>query len=315
MDKKKLTLLLKKEAVRLGFNACGIAPVMRFDEEVDHLEAWLQNGMNAEMHYMANHFDKRVEPSLLVPGAKSMIMVLLNYFPGKKQEDDSAPVISKYAYGKDYHHVMKRKLKQLLNFLKEKESAAEGRFFVDSAPIMEKTWAVKAGLGWIGKNTLLLNGKIGSFVFIGEIITNLEFEYDEPQARDFCGSCTLCVDACPTNALMPPRVLDSNRCISYWTIEFKGDHLPDYLQEKFKNRVFGCDICQDVCPWNNKISSHEVDEFMDQTGLLQMKREEWYRLTENQFNEVFKNSPVKRAKYKGLVRNLDFLKKYNLDSF
>jgi epoxyqueuosine reductase len=299
---------IKKKAKELGFLACGIASVRKLHEEEAHLSDWLSNGYQASMEWMNNHFEKRLNPALLVENSKSVITVLLNYFPENIQSDSSAPIISKYAYGKDYHFVMKDKLKLLYEFINNEISPIEGRMFVDSAPVMERAWAVQAGLGWIGKNSLLINNNHGSFFFIGELIIDLELEYDKAFPADFCGSCTRCIDACPTQAIIAPRVVDSNKCISYWTIEHKGD-IDENLKGTFENRVFGCDICQDVCPWNQKkAKAHTEDEFIPKPELLALEREGWEKLDEKTFQTVFQKSAVKRAKFKGLKRNIKFLR-------
>ena len=259
------------------------------------------------MGYMQNHFEKRVAPGKLVPGARTVISVLLNYYPSETQRHKEAPVLSKYAYGRDYHFTVKEKLKQLFDFIKEEiYPDLEGRYFTDSAPVLDRAWAVRAGLGWIGKNSNLISKKWGSFVFIGELIVNLEVDGETQEVKNACGNCTRCIDACPTGAIAAPYEIDANRCISYLTIEHKGE-MPVEFKGKFENRVFGCDICQDVCPWNkNPIPTNEPD-FQPKAELIEMSREEWIGLDEDKFRELFAGSPVKRAKYVGLKRNIDFL--------
>jgi epoxyqueuosine reductase len=298
--------LIKAEALRLGFEACGISKAKKLDREAQFLEKWLSNGLHAAMHYMQNHFEKRVDPTKLVHGAKSVISVAMNYFPENEQKEKAAPVLSKYAYGTDYHFVLKDRLKTLFKFIDDRIEKITGRVFVDSAPVLDRAWAARSGIGWIGKNTNLILPESGSFVFLGELIIDLELEYDSPMA-DRCGSCTKCISACPTNALIMPYKLDSSRCISFLTIENK-DEIPDKFKGRFENRVFGCDICQDVCPWNNRAKATNVHEFKPQKKLLELSREEWHNLDEENYRKLFKKSAVKRAKYSGLKRNIDFLK-------
>jgi epoxyqueuosine reductase len=257
------------------------------------------------MHYMDNNFEKRANPALLVPGSKSVISVLLNYFPSKTQNDPTAPVIATYAYGEDYHKVLKKKLKFLFNFINTNLISIQGRTFVDSAPVLDRAWAARSGLGWIGKNSNLISTKHGSFVFIGSLIIDMELSYDTA-IHDHCGGCTKCIQACPTHAIQEPAVIDSNKCISYLTIENKNN-IPEFFKNKFKNRVFGCDICQDVCPWNRKAKPNQVKEFDAIPDLLEMTKEEWNDLDEDKYNLLFKKSAVKRAKYSELKRNIDFI--------
>ena len=297
---------IKQKALSLGFSACGIAPVRKLDEEEQRLKDYLVNNYHGEMGYMSNHFDKRLDPALLVPGAKSIVVVLLNYFPAQMQQGANIPVISKYAYGKDYHLVLKDKLYQLLQFIQSEEKLVNGRVFTDSAPVLERAWAVQAGLGWIGKNGLLLNRELGSFFFIGELVLDTELDYDIPFTREYCGSCSQCLNACPTRALVKPYVLDSRRCISYLTIELKND-TPDEFKPRLMKRAFGCDICQDVCPWNRKVKSHQTEEFNPKYGLLEMTREDWLKLTPEMFNELFHDSPIQRAGFLKLERNISNL--------
>ena len=306
MDEKALTHLLKAKARELGFMECGVSQAGFLEEEAPRLEQWLKEGKHGTMQWMENHFDKRLDPRKLVDGAQSVISVLFNYYPEKEQEIE-APKISKYAYGEDYHFVMKRKLKSLLQFLQEQVGDINGRAFVDSAPVMDRVWAEKSGLGWRGKHTLNLTKNHGSFYFIGELIVDVPLAYDAP-ATDHCGTCTRCIDACPTDAITEPHVLDSNRCISYLTIEYKNE-LPREFQDKMEGWAFGCDICQDVCPWNRFATPHQEPAFGPHPKLLNMEREEWEEITEEVFREIFRKSAVKRTKYAGLKRNIGFLKK------
>jgi len=306
MNSSNHTSLIKAEAKRLGFDYVGISKADFLEEEAPRLENWLNNNMHGQMSYMQNYFDKRLDPRLLVPGAKSVISLLLNYFPSENQVDDTAPKISKYAYGKDYHIVIKEKLNQLLEFIKENIGEVDGRAFVDSAPVMDKAWAKKSGLGWIGKNSNLINKSSGSFYFIAELILDMDLEYDGA-VKDYCGTCTKCIDACPTDAIIAPYVVDGSKCISYFTIELK-ENIPDDVKGKMENRMFGCDICQDVCPWNRFSKPHQEPFFKANEELLGMKKEDWIELTEETFRRVFKDSAVKRTKFTGLKRNIEFLK-------
>ncbi|MBN1144963.1 MAG: tRNA epoxyqueuosine(34) reductase QueG [Bacteroidales bacterium] len=297
--------MIKMEAGRLGFDACGISPAACLEDGRDYLKSWLTRGFHGCMSYMENNADKRVDPTLLVPGAKSVISVLINYFPATHQHDPEAPVISKYAYGEDYHRVVRKKMKLLFRFIQESVTPVTGRYFVDSAPVLEKAWAARAGLGWIGKNTCLISKKLGSFVFIGELVVDIPLRYDKP-VPDYCGTCTRCIDACPTGALVAPYQLDARRCISYLTIENKGEPGQEF-QGSMMNRVFGCDICQDVCPWNRKAVSHNVKEFNPKLRLMAMTHNDWYRLDEQQYEEIFARSAVKRTGFDGLRRNLSII--------
>lgn len=306
-EKGDFSYRIKQNAKLLGFNDCGISPVQHLEKEASRLKQWITSGLNGQMVYMAGHFEKRVNPEKLVPGAKSVISVILNYYPSDTQKDKEAPKISKYAYGYDYHKIIKNKLNKLLQFIRKTYPKVNGRFFVDSAPVMDKVWAARSGLGWIGKNTNLISRKNGSFVFIGELIIDLELEYDIPE-KDYCGTCTLCIDACPTGAIVKPYLLDARKCISYFTIEYK-EELPSEMKDKFENWVFGCDICQDVCPWNLKCLPHDEPDFNPHPRLLEMSKDEWFNLSEREYNKIFKNSAVRRAKYSGLKRNLDFIRK------
>lgn len=299
--------LIKEEAGRLGFIACGIAKAGFLEEEAPRLEAWLKQDMHGTMGYMENHFDKRLDPRLLVADAKSVISLSLNYFPEERQNTD-APKISKYAYGMDYHTVIKEKLFQLLNFISEVIGEVNGRAFVDSAPVLDRAWAKRAGIGWIGKNSNLISKKSGSFFFLAELIVDLELAYDQPFETDHCGTCTKCIDACPTEAILAPFVIDAKKCISYLTIELK-EEIPATFNDKMDNWMFGCDICQDVCPWNRFSVPHSEPAFQPNKSLLTMKKEDWQDITEEVFKGIFKNSAVKRTKFKGLVRNIDFLTK------
>lgn len=287
---------------------CGIARADFLEEEAPRLEAWLKNGMHGEMQYMENHFDKRLDPRLLVDGAKSVISLALNYFTDDAQDDPSAPKLSKYAYGTDYHFVIKDKLKQLLYFIQQNIGEVNGRGFVDSAPVLDKAWARKAGLGWIGKNANLISKKTGSFFFLAELIVDLELEYDIKPTADHCGTCTSCIDACPTQAIVAPYVVDGSRCISYLTIELKNE-IPGEFQGKMDNWMFGCDVCQDVCPWNRFSVLNNEPAFAPHPDLLHLKEKDWQEITEDIFQKVFQKSAVKRTKYSGLQRNIAFLKK------
>ncbi|WP_173851018.1 tRNA epoxyqueuosine(34) reductase QueG [Flavobacterium sp. 28A] len=297
--------LIKSEAKRLGFLSCGISNAGFLEEEAPRLENWLNNNHNGQMSYMENHFDKRLDPTLLVDDAKSVVSLLLNYYPADLQSSDSYK-ISKYAYGKDYHFVIKEKLKELLFSIQENIGDVSGRAFVDSAPVLDKAWAAKSGLGWIGKNSNLITQKVGSFYFIAELILDLNLDYDNA-TTDHCGSCTACIDACPTQAIAEPYVVDGSKCISYYTIELK-ENIPFEMKGKFDDWAFGCDVCQDVCPWNRFSKSHNEPLFNPNPELLSMSKKDWEEITEETFRVVFKDSPIKRTKFKGLMRNIDFLK-------
>ena len=304
--KSKHTTLIKTEAKRLGFLSCGISKAEFLESEAPRLEKWLNQNKHGEMQYLENHFDKRLDPTKLVEGSKSVVSLLLNYSPSETQEDKTAPKISKYAYGTDYHFVIKYKLKSLLNFIQEEIGEVEGRAFVDSAPVLDKAWAAKSGLGWIGKHSNLLTQQVGSFYFIAELIIDLELEYDLP-VTDHCGSCTACIDACPTQAIVKPYVVDGSKCISYFTIELK-DNIPTEFKSQFDNWMFGCDVCQDVCPWNRFSKSHSEPLFNPHPELLSMSKKDWEEVTEEIFQKVFQRSAVKRTKFSGLKRNINFLK-------
>lgn len=299
---------IKEKALALGFAACGFAKAEALPEHTERLGAWLNSGHHAGMQYMENHFEKRTDPHKLVEGSKSVISLLYNYYTDKEQVDPEAPILSKYAYGTDYHFVMKDKMKELYRWINETYGPIEGRVFVDSAPVLDRAWAAKAGLGWIGRNSNLINRKLGSFVFIGELIIDLELKYNTIPESDFCGSCTICIDSCPTEAILDNRTIDSNRCISYLTIENRDD-IPPAFEGKLEQRVFGCDICQDVCPWNQKALPNTESEFTPSGTLLEMKKEDWEALDQAGFSTLFKKSAVKRAGYKGLKRNIAFLSK------
>ncbi len=306
LQKPQYTAQIKAEAKRLGFMSCGISKAGFLEEEAPRLEAWLNKNMHGEMSYMENHFDKRLDPTLLVEGSKSVISLLLNYYPETRQNEDSYK-ISKYAYGQDYHFVIKDKLKALLQYITSEIGDVHGRAFVDSAPVLDKAWAAKSGLGWVGKHSNLLTQQAGSFYFIAELIVDLELEYDTP-VTDHCGSCTACIDACPTQAIVSPYVVDGSKCISYATIELKNE-IPAHFSSKMDDWMFGCDICQDVCPWNRFSQSHKEPLFNPNPELLTMDRKAWEEITQEVFSEIFKKSAIKRTKYAGLKRNIEFLKK------
>tara|TARA_B100000508_G_scaffold140976_1_gene144753 strand:- start:43240 stop:44181 length:942 start_codon:yes stop_codon:yes gene_type:complete len=301
--------LIKAKAKELGFLFCGISKAEKLDREASDLEKFLNQNRHGEMAWLENHFDLRIDPTKLFPGAKSIVSVALNYYPEEVQKDNGAPRISKYAYGKDYHFVIKDKLRQLLSYVQDEIGEVAGRAFVDSAPIMDKTWAKKSGLGWIGKHTNLIHPKEGSFFFLGELVLDLKLDYDGP-IKDYCGTCTKCIDACPTDALTAPYEIDGSKCISYYTIELKED-LPNELAGQFQNWMFGCDICQDVCPWNRFSKPHNEEWFEPHPQLLEMRQSNWNEITQELFNELFRKSAVKRTKYSGLVRNIKFLNQTN----
>ncbi len=301
----KYANLIRAKARDLGFSGCGISAAGFLDHEARRLDKWLKAGMHGSMHYLENNFDKRVDPRKLVEGAKSVISVLHNYFPSKVQKDPEAPVLSKYAYGTDYHFVLKDKLRELLAFMNATIGEIKGRAFVDSAPVMDRAWAARSGTGWIGKNTNLLVKGAGSFFFIGELIVDIELATDTP-AKDLCGNCRLCMDSCPTGAIIAPRELDARRCISYLTVEYR-DQLPAEMRDKMQNRVFGCDICQDVCPHNRKAIPHNEPLFNPDPEMLEMSSEDWHGMERRLFNRHFARSAVKRAGYKQIKRNIEFL--------
>ncbi len=298
--------VLRNHAARLGFDMVGIAKAERMDEEAIRLEKWLNKNHHGKMAYMANHFEKRIDPTILVPGAKTVVSLMYNYYTEKKQEDETAPKISKYAFGKDYHFIIKNKLKELIAVLNEEIGEINGRCFVDSAPVLERDWAKRSGVGWIGKNTMLIHPKKGSYFFLAELIIDVEIATDNP-IKDYCGTCTRCIDACPTDAISPTGYfMDGSKCISYLTIELK-ENIPKEFKGKMENWMFGCDICQEVCPWNRFSRKHEEPEFEPHPDLLKMDKKDWEEITREVFNKVFKKSAVKRTRFSGLKRNIDFL--------
>lgn len=300
------TDLIKSKALELGFLDIGISKAEKMDSEAKRLESWLNANHHGQMSYMANHFDKRVDPSLLVPGAKSVISLSFNYHTEQQQSDPDAPKISQYAYGKDYHIVIKEKLHEFINWIRTEIGEVDGRCFVDSAPVLERDWAKRSGLGWIGKHTLLLSKKKGSYFFLAEIILDLELCYDHP-VTDHCGTCTRCIDACPTDAISPKGyILDSRKCISYLTIELK-DEIPSEFKDQMAGWMFGCDICQQVCPWNRFSKPHSEPQFEPKNEMLEMSKSDWTELTQEVFSKIFSKSAVKRTKFKGLKRNIEFL--------
>lgn len=301
------SIIVKQIARDLGFDYCGIAKAERLNDDARRLESWLSKGYHGKMQYMENHFELRIDPTRLVPGAKSVITLLFNYFPETPQNTDT-PGISKYAYGKDYHLVIREKLKEFLFRLKEKTGEIAGRGFVDSAPVLERSWATKTGLGWIGKNGNLINKNSGSFFFIATLITDLEAKPDDSFAKDYCGTCRRCIDNCPTNAILDEKIIDGSRCISYYTIELKDALIPEEQKGRFKNWIFGCDICQDVCPWNSFSKPHSHSELSPISEILNFSIKDWEELTEESFKKIFKDSPIKRTKFSGIKRNLEFLK-------
>lgn len=304
-NKKHYTELIKNEAKRLGFISCGISRAEFLEDEAPRLEKWLKMKMNGEMKYMENYFEKRLDPTKLVDDAKSIISLTYNYYPEDLQNKE-APKVSKYAYGMDYHYVIKEKLNFFLTFIKDKIGDVHGRAFVDSAPILEKAWAAKSGIGWVGKNSNLITKQVGSFYFLAELIVDLDLDYDTIES-DHCGQCTACIDSCPTEAITEPYVVDGSKCISYFTIELK-ENIPQEFKGKFDDWVFGCDVCQDVCPWNKFSKPHKEPLFQSSFELIKMSRDEWNEITEETFNKIFKDSAVKRTGYKGLTRNLNFIK-------
>ena len=303
---EKNTRIIKELAAQFGFDHCGIAKAVVLDEDARRLETWLNKGMHGSMQYMENHFDMRIDPSKLVPGAKSVITLLLNYFPSQHQ-DPAAPKIASYAYGNDYHEVIREKLTRFLAEIKQSIGEVAGRGFVDSAPVLERSWAQRTGLGWIGKNGNLINKQGGSFFFIATLIIDLELNNDDPYAKDYCGSCTKCIDSCPTDAILPNKVVDGSNCISYFTIELKETLIPETMKGKFDNWMFGCDVCQDVCPWNRFSSPTSEVNFNPIPAILNFSTSDWEELTEESFKTIFKNSPLKRSKYAGIKRNLHFI--------
>ena len=298
--------MIKQLAADLGFSFCGIAKATKLEDDARRLESWLNKGMHGSMKYMERYFEMRIDPSKLVPGARSVITLLLNYYPKEKQNDDSVK-ISKYAYGKDYHEVIKQKLNTLTGLIKQQVGEIHGRGFVDSAPVLERTWAQRSGLGWIGKNGNLINKEMGSFFFIATLITDLDLEADDPFAKDYCGTCTRCIDACPTDAILPEKIVDGSKCISYFTIELKEMLIPGEMKGKFDNWMFGCDICQDVCPWNRFSKPTNEIEFTPIPEILDLSTKEWEAMTEEKFKTLFRHSPLSRSKLTGIQRNLRFL--------
>ena len=300
------THYIKSYASRLGFDYCAIARAQKLDEDAQRLEKWLNQGMHGAMGYMERYFDLRVDPTRLVPGAKSVITLLKNYYPSHEQVNES-PRISKYAYGKDYHEVIRARMNEFLHLIRENIGEVNGRGFVDSAPVLERSWAQRSGLGWIGKNGNLINKQSGSFFFIATLITDLSLDYDDPFAKDFCGSCTRCIDACPTAAILPGKVVNGSQCISYFTIELKEQLIPAEMNGKFDNWAFGCDTCQDVCPWNRFSKPNNESEFTPIPEILNLSSREWEEMTEESFRKIFKDSPISRTKWKGMQRNIKFL--------
>lgn len=300
------TQLIKTHARELGFDYCGIAKAQLLSKDARRLEKWLQNGYQGNMQYMERNFDARIDPRQLMPGAASVITLMLNYFPSATQPA-GAPQIAKYAYGKDYHEVIRAKLAVLLQFIRDNIGAVNGRGFVDSAPVLERSWAVESGLGWVGKNGNLIHKQSGSFLFIATLIIDLPLDYDDPFAKDFCGTCTKCIDACPTDAILDNKVIDGSKCISYFTIELKDQLIPSEMKGKFDNWLFGCDTCQDVCPWNRFSNPTGEQAFTPIHEILAFNIKDWNELTEERFREIFRHSPLKRSKYEGIRRNLRFL--------
>ena len=302
----KHTEIIKDIALKSGFEYCGIAKAQLLNEDARRLESWLNKGMHGTMQYMENHFDLRIDPCKLVPGAKSVVTLLLNYFPAQQQSAES-PKIAKYAFGNDYHDVIRNKLKIMLQEVKEQIGEVHGRGFVDSAPVLERSWAQKAGTGWIGKNGNLINKESGSFFFIATLIVDLELNHDYEFVKDYCGTCTKCIDNCPTEAILPDKVIDGSKCISYFTIELKDALIPDAMKGKFDNWMFGCDVCQDVCPWNRFSKITNEVSFTPVPEILKLSKNDWEELTEESFKSIFKNSPLKRSKFEGIKRNLNFI--------
>ncbi|NCU02762.1 MAG: tRNA epoxyqueuosine(34) reductase QueG [Chitinophagaceae bacterium] len=300
------TGFIKQAAAVLGFSYCGIAKAQRLDDDARKLEAWLSKGMHGTMQYMENHFDLRVDPTLLVPGAKSVITLMMNYYPAARQQED-APKISKYAYGNDYHEVIRSKLKELLQLINQQIGEVNGRGFVDSAPVLERSWAQRSGLGWIGKNGNLISKQSGSFFFLATLICDLPLEYDDPFAKDYCGSCTKCIDNCPTEAILPDKTINGSQCISYFTIELKDALIDEQMKGTFNNWMFGCDVCQDVCPWNRFSKPANEKAFTPVPEILNLTTKQWEEMSEEVFRKTFKHSPLKRTKFSGIQRNLKFI--------
>jgi epoxyqueuosine reductase len=304
-SKQQHTHFVKQLTSRYGFDYCGIAMAQPLNDDARRLEKWLRQGMHGTMHYMENYFDLRIDPTRLVPGAKSIITLLKNYYPS---QNHSQSKISKYAFGRDYHEVIKSSLKKMMQELQEKIGEFHGRGFVDSAPVLERSWAQRSGLGWIGRNGNLITKQSGSFFFIATLIVDVEFNYDDPFAKDFCGTCRKCIEACPTEAILADKTINGSKCISYFTIELKDEIVPEEMKGKFKDWMFGCDICQDICPWNRFSKPHEDEAFQPLPEILNFTTKEWEELSEEAFKKIFKHSPLSRAKYKGIQRNLRFLK-------
>ncbi|MBM3416743.1 MAG: tRNA epoxyqueuosine(34) reductase QueG [Bacteroidetes bacterium] len=300
------TQIVKQTAASGGFDYCGIAPARPLDDDARRLEAWLQKGYHGSMAYMEKYFDLRIDPAKLVPGARSVITLLKNYYPSQQQLPGT-PKISKYAWGKDYHEVLRERLNSFLHRIREEIGEIHGRGFVDSAPVLERSWAQQSGLGWVGKNGNLITKQSGSFYFIATLITDLELQYDDPFAKDYCGTCTRCMDECPTNAILSDKVIDGSRCISYFTIELKEMLIPGEMKDKFDNWMFGCDTCQDVCPWNRFSKPHSEKAFTPLPEVLNLSTKEWEAMTEESFRQLFRNSPLLRSKFKGIQRNLKFI--------
>ena len=304
--KEKQTILVKQLAAELGFDFCGVAKATQLDDDARRLESWLNKGMHGSMYYMERYFDLRIDPGKLVPGARSVITLLLNYFPKEEQHNDALK-ISKYAYGKDYHEVIRDKLNKYIDNIKTRIGNFHGRGFVDSAPVLERTWAQRSGLGWVGKNGNLINKQMGSFFFIATLITDLGLQPDEPFAKDYCGTCTRCIDACPTDAILPGKIVDGSKCISYFTIELKDMLIPNEMKGRFENWMFGCDTCQDVCPWNRFSKPTNEIEFTPLPEILNLSTKEWEMMTEEKFKSIFRHSPLSRSKFRGIQRNLKFI--------
>jgi len=300
------TRIIKQLAAQYGFDYCGIAKAAPLDEDARRLEAWLNKGLHGKMQYMENHFDLRIDPTKLVPGARSVITLLKNYYPEKEASTDFR--ISKYAYGTDYHTVIKSLLKQMMADAQTQIGQFAGRGFVDSAPVLERSWAQRSGLGWIGRNGNLITKTGGSFFFIATLIVDVDLVYDDPFAKDFCGSCRKCIDACPTEAISENKTINGSKCISYFTIELKDEVIPDEMKGKFQNWMFGCDVCQDVCPWNRFSKPHQESQFSPLPEILNLSTKEWEELSEEMFKKIFKHSPLSRSKHRGLQRNIKFLK-------
>jgi epoxyqueuosine reductase len=300
------TTFVKQAAAALGFDYCGVAKAQLLTEDARRLEKWLHQGYHGSMQYMENHFDLRIDPTQLVPGAKSVITLLINYFP-EQQQPPGTPKISKYAYGKDYHEIIREKVKSLLQSIKENIGEVNGRGFVDSAPVLERSWAQRSGLGWIGKNGNLLTKQNGSFFFIATLITDLELVYDDPFAKDYCGTCRKCIDSCPTDAIMENKVVNGSKCISYFTIELKDQLIPSEMKGRFDDWMFGCDVCQDVCPWNRFSTATKEEGFTPIPQIFSFNTKDWEEITEETFKTIFRESPIKRSKFQGIKRNLKFI--------